>query len=194
MPAGELRSLASPVCSRTSSTRSAVRPNRDLLAKGCMTPWLACAAIHRFSATVIESNTLLICSDRLMPRRLIRCGAIPEISVPRNFTVPESDLSMPEIVLNRVVFPAPFGPMIACSTSGSKSSVTRSSATRPPKRLVRLSISRMGAFMGRLWRRPALRWRPLHAAVALRPPDPLAAASGGRATRSRNPSAPWERK
>ena len=100
------------------------RLNRLRFEKGCITPSLACAAIQIFSATVMESNTLFICSDRLMPRRLILCGAIPEMSVPRNRTVPESDLSIPDIALNKVVLPAPFGPMIACNTFASKSSVT----------------------------------------------------------------------
>src|SRR6185295_12711031 len=39
-----------------------------------------------------------------------------------------------------VVLPAPFGPMMACSSPAVTSSVTLSEATTPPKRLVRPSI------------------------------------------------------
>ena len=60
-------------------------------------------------------NTLLICSVRLMPSRLISCGLSPVMSRPRKNTRPLSARSRPETRLKKVVLPAPFGPMIACS-------------------------------------------------------------------------------
>src|SRR5882672_10501258 len=40
-----------------------------------------------------------------------------------------------------VLLPAPFGPMMACSSPGGTASEMPSEATTPPKRLVRLSIA-----------------------------------------------------
>src|SRR5439155_611453 len=48
---------------------------------------------------------------------------------------PESVPRLPEIWLIRVVLPAPFGPMSACTSPRATCSVTSSVATTPPKRL-----------------------------------------------------------
>src|SRR3982751_4340786 len=48
---------------------------------------------------------------------------------------PMSVGSTPEIWAMSVVLPAPFGPMSACTSPRTTSSVTSSVATRPPKRL-----------------------------------------------------------
>src|SRR5512145_288433 len=42
---------------------------------------------------------------------------------------------MPESTLSSVVFPAPFGPMMACTAPRSSATSTDSSAATPPKRL-----------------------------------------------------------
>src|SRR5579864_4229766 len=51
---------------------------------------------------------------------------------------------MPVITLNRVVFPAPFGPMMALRSPGMICSVTSRTACRPPKLLQRPFNSRTG--------------------------------------------------
>src|SRR6266436_3823095 len=48
---------------------------------------------------------------------------------------PPSLARSPAICAIRVVFPAPLGPMSACTSPGFTSSVTSSVATTPPKRL-----------------------------------------------------------
>ena len=52
---------------------------------------------------------------------------------------------MPLITLNRVVLPAPFGPITPWIWPGATSSVMPSSTVRPPKRLVSASTARIGA-------------------------------------------------
>src|SRR2546421_8283069 len=47
---------------------------------------------------------------------------------------PESTPTLPEIWPIKVVLPAPFGPMSACTSRACTSSVTLSVATTPPKR------------------------------------------------------------
>src|ERR1043166_8404770 len=49
---------------------------------------------------------------------------------------------MPVTALNTVVLPAPFGPMSESMASGETLSFSAFTAVRPPKRIVRLSISR----------------------------------------------------
>src|SRR6266545_1158536 len=49
---------------------------------------------------------------RPTPRRLIRCGGRPVTSSPWTCTVPEVGGNIPVIVLNSVVLPQPFGPMM----------------------------------------------------------------------------------
>src|SRR5580698_2799036 len=48
-----------------------------------------------------------------------------------------------------VVLPAPFGPMIACSSPGAISSERLSVATMPPKRRTRFSIRSKGSATGK---------------------------------------------
>src|ERR1041385_5308988 len=52
---------------------------------------------------------------------------------------PASARSAPEIWPTRVVLPAPFGPISACTSPARTSSVTASVATTPPKCLLTLS-------------------------------------------------------
>src|SRR5437867_1951188 len=49
---------------------------------------------------------------------------------------------MPVMALNTVVLPAPFGPMSESIASGETLSFSALTAVKPPKRIVRLSISR----------------------------------------------------
>src|SRR5437016_4347904 len=69
------------------------------------------------------------------------------MSLPAKNTRPSSAARNPQTRLNRVVLPAPFGPMIACSRRGASARLTWSTATRPPKRLVSPSMRRTGSLM-----------------------------------------------
>src|ERR1700688_3027888 len=58
---------------------------------------------------------------------------------------------MPVITLNNVVFPAPFGPMMALRSPGMIASVTSRTACRPPKLLQRPFNSRIGVTLITIW-------------------------------------------
>ena len=116
MPACRPASAVRPICASVRSTRLgrlAVATTRRETDAGSRVP--ARLVIQRFSATVSLGNTLLICSVRLMPRRLISCGLRPVMSWPWKNTRPPVGGSRPETRLKNVVLPAPFGPMMACS-------------------------------------------------------------------------------
>src|SRR5690349_14698704 len=61
------------------------------------------------------------------------------MSLPANRTRPESGVSWPLSWAIKVVLPAPFGPMIACSSASLIERLMSSVATIPPKRLARFS-------------------------------------------------------
>src|SRR5215470_13714695 len=63
------------------------------------------------------------------------------MSRPSNRITPESGAISPVSCPIRVLLPAPFGPMMACSSPGGMASEMPSEATTPPKRLVRPSIA-----------------------------------------------------
>src|SRR5215510_5954576 len=71
------------------------------------------------------------------------------MSMPWKPIVPASLPSIPEIKPIRVVLPAPFGPMRACTSPAVSSSVTPSTATTPPKRLLRFLSESTGDSLGR---------------------------------------------
>src|SRR4051812_41655404 len=58
---------------------------------------------------------------------------------------PASGAIRPEIWLIKVVLPAPFGPITACSSPGITSSVTSSVTRKPPKFLARFSMRSTGS-------------------------------------------------
>src|SRR4051812_16315592 len=58
---------------------------------------------------------------------------------------PEFGSNCPVSWLISVVLPAPFGPMIACSSASATSSETWSVATMPPNRLTRFSTRSKGS-------------------------------------------------
>src|SRR5438552_8007632 len=62
------------------------------------------------------------------------------MSPPPKRTRPVSGVSSPMSWVISVVLPAPFGPMMACSSPAGTSSVMPSEATTPPKRLLNPSI------------------------------------------------------
>ena len=67
-----------------------------------------------FSNTVMRGKIDVIWKLRDSPLRLIRCGATPLSDSPFNEMSPDVIGKRPLIRLNKVVLPAPFGPMIAC--------------------------------------------------------------------------------
>jgi hypothetical protein len=73
------------------------------------------APISRFSSTVSEGKTFSVWGTKQMPRRTIRSGLHPVMSVPSKRMRPAFGGSSPKIVLSRVDLPAPLGPMIVTS-------------------------------------------------------------------------------
>ena len=70
-----------------------------------------------------------------MPKRHTRVGPKPEITVSPKTTSPEVGDIAPEMTLNRVVFPAPLGPMIPVIVFSSTWRSILNSASIPPKAL-----------------------------------------------------------
>ena len=88
-----------------------------------------------------------------MPSRARRCGGKAVMSRPFRAMRPVSGGSSPASWEMKVVLPAPFGPITAC-TSPRRTSISISSlAISAPNRLVRPSTARTGSFIGPLPRR-----------------------------------------
>src|SRR6059036_3873290 len=82
-----------------------------------------------------------------MPRSTTSHGRRAVMSAPRNTMLPASGLRIFVISRSSVVLPAPFGPISPTISSRRTSRLIRSTATRPPKRLVSRSRRRSGADM-----------------------------------------------
>src|SRR5437868_856050 len=137
---------------RSSAARAASRSFASLRAapqkrKEC--PSWACAASATLSSAVKSSNSEVIWNDRARPSALRRHAGTPPRSWPPSRIVPEFGSNCPVSWLISVVLPAPFGPMIACSSPCATSSVTWSVATMPPKRLTRFSTRSSGSATGK---------------------------------------------
>src|SRR5574341_1357956 len=78
-----------------------------------------------------------------MPRWVIWSGRRRWIGVPLNEISPSSILPKPVMQLKKVVFPAPFGPMMLTMVCSGISKSNELTATRPPKRLVTFLAVRM---------------------------------------------------
>ena len=76
-----------------------------------------------------------------MPMRVLSAMPKRVMSSPFRNTLPLVGLYCPVSRLNRVVFPAPFGPMIDFRAKGLTLMFTRFTATWPPKRMVRSLVS-----------------------------------------------------
>ncbi len=70
-------------------------------------------AMTTFSSVVSSGNTRATWNDRPKPRRTRFHSGIRVTSCPSKRTVPESAKTSPLSTLNRVVLPAPLGPMTA---------------------------------------------------------------------------------
>src|SRR6185369_7202944 len=85
---------------------------------------------------------------RATPRWQIASGVSPPIDSPRNVSVPSVGASAPEMQLNAVVFPDPFGPISPRISPSRTSNDTALSAVNPPNRLVRLPTASIAAAGG----------------------------------------------
>ncbi len=97
-----------------------------------------------FSSSVRFSNSPTPWSVRAIPRRVRRCGRIRVIDSPLQLSEPASGATKPQITLNSVVLPAPFGPITPSTSPAWTSSETPSSATTPPNRTVTSRTLRAG--------------------------------------------------
>src|SRR5438105_8698739 len=78
-----------------------------------------------------------------------RSGGARVTSSPRKRMVPEVARSSPESRLSRVDFPAPLGPITACTRPSSKARETPSTAASDPKRRARPTAARSGSGIAR---------------------------------------------
>ena len=92
-------------------------------------------------------NSLMFWKVRAMPRRAIWCGLRPWISSPWKRMVPALTGRLPAMRLNRVVLPAPFGPITALILPAGTPKLTSLTACRPPNRLCTALSSSRGALM-----------------------------------------------
>src|SRR5256885_5634522 len=79
-----------------------------------------------------------------MPMREMRCAGRPPMSSPRKRMWPALGARSPERRLSSVVFPAPFGPITACTEPARKARLTASTAVRPPNCRLSASVSIIG--------------------------------------------------
>src|SRR5215813_1907847 len=133
------RASAARARSRSAGSRRASRQKRN--------EWPACAytASATLSSAVKSRKSEVTWNERASPRALRRSVRNAVISCPSKRMHPASGAISPASWPIKVVLPAPFGPMMACSSQGSTSSVMSSEATTPPKRLVRRSTRRSGS-------------------------------------------------
>ena len=81
---------------------------------------------------------------RPTPRRAISASDMPVISAFANVTLPAVGRVLPLITSQRVVLPAPLGPMMTRNSKGSNSNESMSRALKPSKRtLMLLTFSRL---------------------------------------------------
>jgi len=94
-----------------------------------------------FPATVMLENGRGIWKLRASPSRVRRYGGRRVISVPSKRMAPASLNKAPQMQLISVVLPEPFGPMMPRRSPVRTVRLTCESATKPPKRLLRPSVS-----------------------------------------------------
>ena len=80
-----------------------------------------------------------------MPLCEIAFDGSPVMSSPLKTMRPPVGRSTPVRQLKKVLLPAPFGPMMARTSSRATSKLTWDSAANPPNRTVNSSVFRMGA-------------------------------------------------
>ena len=94
-------------------------------------------------------NGRIIWKVPAMPRLVTSHGFSAVMSSPLNTMRPASGLRIRVIRRNNVVLPEPLGPISPVIWSRRSSKLMSLTAVRPPKRLVRCSTRKKGAFIGR---------------------------------------------
>src|SRR5262249_18468478 len=100
-----------------------------------------------FSSTENSGRIEVIWNERASPSAARVCTGRAVMSRPAKMMRPASGAVRPEISSISVVFPAPFGPMTACSSWVATSRVTSSVTARAPKFLRRFSRRSAGSAM-----------------------------------------------
>src|SRR5215470_13927725 len=111
--------------------------------------------MRTFSSTVNSGKMLVIWNVREIPRRQRRLEGSAEMSSPLHTTWPVLGRITPEIRWKKLVFPAPFGPMMARSSPGSTATLTRSTARSAPNERESARVSRIGGMSPRVSGRSA---------------------------------------
>ena len=96
--------------------------------------WCACAPIMTFSLTVIVRNRARFWNVRPTPSAAMRCRGCSDKRCPSKWMDPVSQRYSRERQLNKVLLPAPLGPMRPRISPLRTSKLMPSSATMPPKR------------------------------------------------------------
>src|SRR6476646_2720022 len=94
-----------------------------------------------FSRTLRRANGCVSWKVRTMPWRQMLCGARPVTSRPPKRTLPESGTTKPFSAANRLVLPAPLGPINPAIEPSATSRLAPSSARTPPNVFVRARTS-----------------------------------------------------
>ena len=98
-----------------------------------------------FSITVSLPMTLVSWNVRTMPIRATLYEETPARLLPSNCHLPELGVSKPVSRLNRVVLPAPLGPISAVILCRGISRYSTSTALMPPKLRVTFSATTIGS-------------------------------------------------
>ena len=94
------------------------------------------------SSTVSRGNSPTPCNVREIPSPASPCGRTRSSGLPFHSIVPAAGATNPQIALNSVVLPAPFGPITPSTWPRSTPSETFSSAMIPPNLTVRSQTAR----------------------------------------------------
>jgi hypothetical protein len=100
-----------------------------------------------FSKTLNSWKTFVTWKDLDMPRRFNIWAGFPEMSWPLNRISPEEGSNLPLMILNSVVFPAPFGPITAWRSFSCMVKSTPMRTLRPEKSLWMFLIWRYSLIM-----------------------------------------------
>ena len=106
---------------------------------------IGCRPMKTFSATERFGQRLISWYTVLIPSRCAAMGESGLIGLPSRSISPESGLYTPVSTLTSVDFPAPFWPMIACTSPLKRRKSTCDNAFTPGKCLLIFLISRIGA-------------------------------------------------
>ena len=133
-----------PIKSSTRAIASRLLESGRSSPRPCSRNW---AAKRRFSRKDSSKNRLVIWNERANPALSIRLGATPVTSMPPKRTLPAVGCSAPLIRLNKLLLPAPFGPIKAVIAPCCASKLTWLTAYMAPKRTLKPCTDRIGLFM-----------------------------------------------